>query len=274
MYRPNKSSLRQAGGDTVWMQQQQILEKEKDKEEPRHQLILDLIKDIKNSQAFQHIEIIIMGDFNEDPGDNEDNGIHMLMQTCGLLNVCEELYETLPSTRNNDRAIDHILATPGVFPTIRSAGLVQKEVGFSTSDHQALYIDLDPKVLDTKNIPLQPTSQRKLRTHNAPLVEWYIIKVLERADSHNITTRLKQLQQDIKEFGFTEENRDKLENIDQAMTKIMLTTEQELSPDTKPFPFSVLMLEQINSIRLIKRLRNLKREEKIIEMSSFPEIQD
>jgi len=60
-----------------------------------------------------------------------------------------------------------------------------------------------------------------------------------------------------------------LENIDQAMTKIMLTTEQELSPDTKPFPFSVLMLEQINSIRLIKRLRNLKREGKIIEINEL-----
>ena len=79
MYPPNQSSLRQAGGDTVWMQQQQILENEKDKEEPRHQLILDLIKDMKNSQAFQHTEIIIVGDFNEDPGDNEDNGIHLLM---------------------------------------------------------------------------------------------------------------------------------------------------------------------------------------------------
>ena len=32
MYRPNKSSLRHAGGDIVWMQQQQILEKEKEKE--------------------------------------------------------------------------------------------------------------------------------------------------------------------------------------------------------------------------------------------------
>ena len=46
VYRPNPSSLRQAGGDTVWMQQQRILEQEKDKEEPRKQLIIDLMKDI------------------------------------------------------------------------------------------------------------------------------------------------------------------------------------------------------------------------------------
>ena len=53
------------------------------------------------------------------------------------------------------------------------------------------------------------------------------------------------------------------------MTTIMLATEQELSPDTKPFPFSFLMLEQINSVRLIKRLRNLKREGNIIEINEL-----
>ena len=49
----------------------------------------------------------------------------------------------------------------------------------------------------------------------------------------------------------------------------MLTTEQELSPDKKPFPFSVLMLEQINKIRLLKRLRKLKREGKINEINEL-----
>ena len=79
LYCPNKSSIRHTGGDTVWMQQQQVLEKEKDKEEPRYQLILDLIKDIQDSQQHQHTEVTILGDFNEDPRDEEENGINMLM---------------------------------------------------------------------------------------------------------------------------------------------------------------------------------------------------
>jgi len=150
IYRPNPSSLRQAGGETVWMQQQRILEKEKDKENPRKQLILDLIGDIKANNKNNTTEVILLGDFNEDPRDNEDDGLHMLMGTCNLINVFEERFQTLPSTRNNERAIDHILVTPGILRSVRTAGLIPKDIGFSNSDHQGIFIDLKPSVLDTK----------------------------------------------------------------------------------------------------------------------------
>ena len=52
----------------------------------------------------------------------------------------------MPSTRNNNRAIDHILVTEGILPHIRSVGLVPKEIGFSTSDHQAIFLDLKSKL--------------------------------------------------------------------------------------------------------------------------------
>ena len=265
VYRPNKSSLGTAGGDTVWMQQQQIIEKEKDKENPRYQLI----RDIRSSQEQQHTEIIILGDFNEDPRDGEENGLATLMTACNLLNVCQQRYDTLPSTRNNERSIDHILASPGIFSHIRAAGVVPKDIGFSMSDHQALFLDLHPTVLDTQNIPLQPPSTRKLRIHNAPMVEWYILQVLEKAEDQNISNRIRQLNENIKLFGFTEDSRIELEKIDSQMTHIMLQSEQSLSPDSTPFPFSVQLLEQINSVRLIKRLRNMKRDGKIHEMQEL-----
>ena len=210
-----------------------------------------------------------MGDFNEDPRDNEEDGMHMLMEACNLINVCEEFHQSLPSTRNNSRSIDHILVTPGILPTIRRAGLLPKDTGFSNSDHQGLFIDLTPNVLQTKNIPLQPPSLRKLRLHNAPKVEWYILQVLERAHSHNISKRLEKLQHDIAANGFNEPQTVELNNIDAKMTEIMLTTEQELSPDSTPFPFSVQLLEQINSVRLIKRLRNLKQKGKTHEINEM-----
>ena len=80
------------------------------------------------------------------------------MTACNLINVCQHRYDTLPSTRNNTRSIYHILASPGISPKTGAAGLVPKEIGFNTSHHQALYFDLHPKVLDTKNIPLQSPS--------------------------------------------------------------------------------------------------------------------
>ena len=193
-----------------------------------------------------------------------------LISSCALMrsftNVMNSRYDTLSSTRNNARSIDHILASPGIFSHIRAAGVVPKDIGFSMSDHQALFLDLHPTVLDTKNIPLQPPSTRKLRIHNAPMVKWYILQVLEKAEDQNISNRIRQLNENIKLFGFTEDSRIELEKIDSQMTHIMLQPEQSLSPDSTPFSFSVQLLEQINSVRLIKRLRNMKREGKIHEM--------
>ena len=90
--------------------------------------------------------------------------------------------------------------------------------------------------------------------------------MLEKAEDQNIPHRIKQLNDNIKLFGFNEDCRAELEKIDSQMTDIMLKAEQSLSPDSTPFPFSVQLLEQINSVRLIIRLRNLKRDGKIHEM--------
>lgn len=158
--------------------------KEKDKDEPRTQLIKDLITDINESNKHGNNEFIVAGDFNEDPRDH-------VMLACGLENVFETIHSTLPSTKNNSGSIDHILVSKGIKHTIIRAGLVLKEIGFNTSDHQALFVDFMPNVLETKNIPLQPANTRKLRMHNAPKVEWCILKILKRAGDHNIHKRLK-----------------------------------------------------------------------------------
>ena len=188
------------------------------------------------------------------------------MAACNLTNVCQQRYDTLPSTRNNDRSIDHILASPDIFPHIRAAGLVPKDIGFSTSDHQDLFLDLHPKVLDTKNILFQPPPTRKLRISNAPKVEWYTLQVLEKVDDHNIPNHIQQFNDDIELFGFNYNCRDKLEKIDHQMTQIMLRAEQYLSPDSIPFPFTVQLLEQINSVHLTKHLHNMKKDGKIHEI--------
>ena len=150
IYRPNKAIIKTAGADTVWMQQHRALLKEDEVSDPRSQLIKDLIADIQASNKDDNTEFILAGDFNEDPRDNEDDGINTLMLSCGLENVFDHLHNSLPSTRNNTRSIDHILVSEGIKHTIVKAGLVPKEVGFNTSDHQALFVNFLPNVLETK----------------------------------------------------------------------------------------------------------------------------
>lgn len=70
IYRPNKSSIKSAGGDTVWIQQHRALLKEKGKQELRSQLIQDLIADSPSSNKQGNNEVILAGDYNEDPRDN------------------------------------------------------------------------------------------------------------------------------------------------------------------------------------------------------------
>lgn len=191
------------------------------------------------------------------------------MLVCGLENVFELMHIDLPSTRNNTRSIDYILVSPGIKHTISQAGLVPKEIGFNTPDHQALFVDFHPKVLETKNIPLQPAITRKLRIHNATKVEWYILKVLERAGDHNIITRLDTLQKYIREKGFGSKEIEELELIDKPMIDIMLQTEAELSPDTTPHSFSVELVEQIQQVRLIKRTLKLQKQVKVRQIDAM-----
>lgn len=213
--------------------------------------------------------IILAGDFNEDPRDDELNGINKLMNACELSNIFETMYGTLPSTRNNNRSIDHILISTNLIPKVTKAGLVPKDIGFCTSDHQALFVDFNPGILETRNVPLQPANMRKLRFNNAPKVEWYAVKALERAHSQNIQDRLNKLFDTTREEGFTDQVKNKLEKIDHTMCDIMLLTESELCPDTCPFPFSEDLLLQAQSIRVIKQMRQLKRQHLDIEIDKL-----
>ena len=226
IYRPNKSSIKQAGCETVWMQQKRALTKMKIDTDPREQFIIDLINDMK-AKVGENNHIIIAGDFNEDMEDNEPGGIQHLMDECNLVNGFHMRYGTCPSTRYNNRAIDHILVSPAIQRKVTRAGVVPKEIGFSTSDHQALFMDFHPSTLDTRNIPMQPAPRRKLRMHDAPKVEWYIQQVLDKANNQNIHSRLLSLQTDISMDGFIEKHKQTLEKIDTTMTAIMLQVEDQ-----------------------------------------------
>lgn len=80
IYRPNPNSMKNAGGDTMWMQQKRELDKAKEpKEDPRKQMILDLVADVL-SGLNHNVKSIITGDFNEDYSDEEPMGLHHLLE--------------------------------------------------------------------------------------------------------------------------------------------------------------------------------------------------
>ena len=130
--------------------------------------------------------IVVVGDFNEDVGDNEKDGIYRLEHECDLIQAFREIKGTIPSTRGNNRAIDHVFVDTFCLQHISGLGLVPDEVGFS-SDHIGLFVDFVPSILDTKNTPIPPAPSRTLKMYNTPKVQEYITNVLTRFENYNVS---------------------------------------------------------------------------------------
>ena len=262
VYRPNKNTMKHAGSETAWMQQYRQLEKDDKKtENPRRQLILDLIEDI-TAGYIQKTWAIVAGDFNEDLSDKENGGLNDLLDACNLTSIFEYKHGYTPSTRHNSRSIDHFFISSQLQQFISKSGTVPLEIGFTTSDHRGLYVDFHPDILDTRNVSIIPPQYRKLRMNNAVKVEWYIHVVLDQARSHNIQGRLDKLSSYIKEHGFDDHAGEQLNAIDKSMTAIMLKAERDITPDSKPYSFSEAIVDQIHSVRIIKTFLKQKQQNK------------
>ena len=212
------------------MQQYRYLCKKDTKVDPRRKLIIDLIEDVNLKQNMKS-NIIILGDFNEDLSNNDTLGIQDLMKKTGLVQIFQELKNTITSTRGNNRGIDHIFASRPVLQFVTQAGTVPEEVCFA-SDHIGLFVDLSPRILDTNNQPIPPAPTRKLKMHNVPNVLKYVKAVVKQIHYHNFIKRLQNLDKHIKEDGFDEMAILELEKIDKHITTIMLKAENDLAKST------------------------------------------
>ena len=254
MYRPNPSAPATAGVNSTWMQQYCRLSTKDRTTNPRDILITDLLTDIHTEQKI-HSDIIVVGDFNEDIRDSDEQGLKRLLRDGELYQVFQELKSFLPSTRGNNRAIDHILASCTVLPYVSQLGIVPEDVCFA-SDHIGLFMDISPKILDTVNLPIPPHPHRKLKMYNTPNVHKYTKEVLYQMQCHNIFSRIDKLDDHIKHHGFDILASGDLERIDQQVTSVMLKAEEGLVPSDTKYALSVDLLHQMRKIRLIKTLQN------------------
>ena len=173
---------------------------------------------------------------------------------------------TIPSTRGNNRGIDHIFASREILRFISRAGLVPEKVCFA-SDHIGLFMDISPRVLDTTNAPIPPAPARKLKMHNIPNVRKYVKAVVKQIKCHNIVTRLKTLGKQIKDEGFDTMVIIELEKIDKHMTQIMLKAGNDLAPSDTKYTFSEDLLLQMRKVRLIKTF--IRQQENNYPLESF-----
>ena len=272
LYRPNPGSLSSSGANTVWMQHYRQQSKTNKTVNPRKQFIDGLIVDIHKEQAMQ-AKVLLSGNFNEDPRDEEENGLLHLMTECSLSNVFEVFKNHLPSTRDNNRSIDHFLVSSDLMKHVTKAGYLPDESSF-TSDHSGLFIDLSPQIVDTKNAPISQPKNRKLKMSNPIKVAKYVDLVLTQFQHHNIEKRVEHIIDHLKTKPFTPEIGEKLNKIDKHISEMMLQAESQISPDSTPYAYSGELDTQMRTVRLIKKFIDKQSQKYAVETYANTEMEE
>lgn len=160
--------------------------------DPRKKHTLDLISLIHEDQRKGDLSLI-MGDFNEDFEDSEQEGIHLLTSTYRIVHTYLHLLGHIPSSRVNNRSVYHTYCSPELIPFITNIKVCQEHVGFSTSDHIPFYIDIQNTILHTSISPIQHIDNRILRMYDTVKTNQYIAYVEKQLIYHNIPNRLENL---------------------------------------------------------------------------------
>ena len=122
---------------------------------------------------------IVIGDFNKEFSDTEEDGLKRLLSTCNIVNAFQVLTDSTPSSRQNHRQVFHVLTHPQVLKFINKIGTLGDDVGFSTSDHIPFFLDLDHTIFSVKINTVLPQVYQTLKSTNPANVTNYIEYVLE-----------------------------------------------------------------------------------------------
>lgn len=216
LYRAVKST----GDSSAYRQQQRELESIDDDTCPREAILRDLLFLIDTWQN-TGIQIIIMGDFNEDVTSNK---IRARLERKGLKEVFLNQHGQPPNTYNRGtRPIDGIFTTNNLTPL--RCGYTASNWGLHT-DHRLLWMDVDVESLfGTLHPPWIPRA-RRLKLVDPRIVKKFLQIRIDLMEKDDIIARTKGLLNNIMNEGMTTTNCQLLEKIDSDRTSHMLIAEQ------------------------------------------------
>ena len=197
---------------------------------------------------------LIIGDFNEDLRDKEKEGLEMLESNPHVVNAFMHFNGQVPSSRLNNRSIYHIYVSKKLLPYVSKLGISTEHDGFEKSDHIPFFVDLSSKLFSTNLNAITPKHTRILQMYDKITVEKYVQMALRRMRSQNIETRIKRLQEYIRESGFTKEAICTLENLDTQITSIRLSSEKALLRKPTRYKSTDIAKSQVQKIRLLESL--------------------
>ena len=226
LYRVNNSTAK-GGSITAWEQQKNYLRSHNCDTNPRKQVIIDIIKDVKKN-IDQREAILLQGDFNENLSSPEKTKVKL--ESIGLVNVMASRIQELPRTYvGGIEAIDHIWASPVVSENISLAGFAPFYYKLY-SDHRAIIFDINLKnILDEDIIHIPTFATRILKTSNPERVQKYNEVLKDQWEYHKVQEKFTSLTSQFQKQGNTEANVIKLNNLDKMITSMMIHAERKCS---------------------------------------------
>ena len=251
-------SAHEPGPTTAFSQQEQYFLTQNKVVNPRHQVISDLVSQLEKDLA-ANIDIILTGDFNEKiTGDTAT-----LLTGIGLTNLLTTFIDDPPHTyKYGKNCIDHVWVSNTLLPTVTSVGIAPFDF-FQTSDHRAIYFDLDLKdVLDNDLFQLPPIRFRRLKNNSLSSVQKYKKSIKRLYKKHKLSKKFRKIRKAFSKYGPTQANISKLNKFDDLITKILLSSERQCSRVSKKCktPWSPTLKHAIKDYSHAKRkVRDLRK---------------
>ena len=238
-YRPNEhnNNTKHDSSQTIYLQQQRILQQNDDDANPRDKILEDLKKLVEKMKA-NHEEIILMIDAKEKWSGRSK--WRQFTRDTNLYDIHTIFHndKDVPNTYNRGKnRIDYIVCNPDIINSIQRCGYLRFDEGPApSSDHRTIYVDLKSETLfdDITTEKRQDIAQRNLHSNDRNCVMKYLHQLGKIVQDNKLIEKCNDLyeRRETSDDTIT----DKLEEIDKILTESMLKIEK--SCRRPPIPWS------------------------------------
>ena len=227
---------------------------------PRDQFDKDLCALVKSWHSRGDF-MILMGDFNEQIGDNGD-GMMNVLNAGQLVDVIAHKHgnETFFSTYDRgSKQLDYILVSHCLLPHVVNCGAEPFDQTI-LSDHRGLFLDLSKTGLfDNQLHPLALRGRRVMKHDSPKHHKIYVDEVVKQMNAHNIADRAAQ----------PDVTWDECEQLDAEMTEAMLLAEKKVAKSVGQ-PMNKALSRQLT----IRNIYNLALKQKKLNLDMSTQISD
>jgi len=217
------------GSSTTFSQQYRILQRLGHPDpDPRQDFITAVTNQVKEWLS-QSAEVLVCMDANEDTSHTEpDKDIGLLLSTTGLIDLHRFRFPGLPTPATHNRGsrtIDVCLGTKLFAQALTGAWYMPFGIPITLKgDHRTLGLEFDHHILFGNKIPPIPSLQQRGVYSNAyPTVCSFNDRVAEACHQSDLYRRVNDL---LNVASFTPFHHQALEQIDQELTKILVSTDK------------------------------------------------